>query len=107
MVDRPWKYVKDGLLDGSAAPSVSAVLLEGLPEGEARAEKEQIAKNCAGVAFVGGADTTASAAQTFFLAMAMFPEVQKKAQAELDAVIGGERLPDFNDYDSLSYINAS
>lgn len=40
-------------LDGSAAPSVSAVLLEELPEGEARAEKEQIAKNCAGVAFVG------------------------------------------------------
>jgi hypothetical protein len=29
------------------------VLLEGLPEGETRAEKEQIAKNCAGVAFVG------------------------------------------------------
>jgi cytochrome P450 len=38
--------------------------------------------------------------------MAMFPEVQKKAQAELDAVIGRERLPDFNDYDSLPYINA-
>lgn len=49
---------------------------------------------------------TASAAQTFFLAMAMFPEVQKKAQAELDAVIGCERLPDFNDCDSLPYINA-
>lgn len=42
-------------LDGSAAPSVSVVLLEGLPEGETRAEKEQIAKNCAGVAFVGEA----------------------------------------------------
>jgi cytochrome P450 len=38
--------------------------------------------------------------------MAMFPEVQKKAQAELDAVIGRVRLPDFNDYDSLPYINA-
>ena len=38
--------------------------------------------------------------------MAMFPEAQKKAQAEIDAVIGHERLPDFSDYDSLPYINA-
>jgi len=106
MVDLPWKYVKDGLSDGSAAPSIAAVLLEELPDGDARAEKEQIAKNCAGTALTGGADTTASSAQTFFLAMAMFPEVQKKAQAELDAVVGRERLPDFNDYESLPYINA-
>lgn len=49
---------------------------------------------------------TASAVQTFFLAMAMFPEVQKMAQAELDTVIGRERLPDFNDSESLPYINA-
>jgi len=73
MVDLPWKYVKDGLLDGSAEPSIAAVLIEELPDGEALAEKEQIAKNCAGTALTGGADTTASAAQTFFLAMAMFP----------------------------------
>lgn len=49
---------------------------------------------------------TAAAAQTFILAMAMFPEVQRKAQAEIDAIIGRKRLPDFNDYDSLPYINA-
>lgn len=40
-------------LDGSAGLSVSAALLEGLPDGDARAEKERIAKNCAGVAFAG------------------------------------------------------
>ena len=42
----------------------------------------------------------------FFLAMALYPEVQKKAQQELDAVVGGERLPDFSDRQSLPYINA-
>lgn len=38
--------------------------------------------------------------------MALFPEVQKKAQAELDAVVGPNRLPDFNDIDNLPYLQA-
>ena len=38
--------------------------------------------------------------------MALYPEVQKKAQAEIDAVIGPNRLPDFHDRPSLPYINA-
>jgi cytochrome P450 len=44
--------------------------------------------------------------QTIFLAMALYPEVQKKAQAEIDAVVGPDRLPDFQDRSSLPYINA-
>ena len=44
--------------------------------------------------------------QFFFLAMALYPEVQKKAQAEINAVIGNNRLPDFGDRDALPYINA-
>jgi cytochrome P450 len=39
------------------------------------------------------------------MAMALYPEVQKKAQAELDQVLGG-RLPEFNDRPNLPYINA-
>jgi hypothetical protein len=38
--------------------------------------------------------------------MAIYPEVQKKAQAEIDAVVGPNRLPDFHDRHSLPYINA-
>lgn len=38
--------------------------------------------------------------------MATYPDIQKKAQAELDAVVGRYRLPDFDDRDSLPYINA-
>ena len=42
----------------------------------------------------------------FFLAMALYPEVQNKAQRQLDTVIGTERLPDFSDRPSLPYITA-
>ncbi len=39
------------------------------------------------------------------MAMCLYPEVQKKAQAELDSVLQG-RLPEFNDRPNLPYINA-
>ena len=38
--------------------------------------------------------------------MANYPEVQAKAQAELDAVIGLDRLPEFSDSANLPYITA-
>ena len=38
--------------------------------------------------------------------MALYPEAQKKAQAEIDTVVGPNRLPDFHDRPSLPYINA-
>ena len=38
--------------------------------------------------------------------MTLYPDVQKKAQAELDAVVGTSRLPDFYDRPLLPYINA-
>ena len=37
--------------------------------------------------------------------MICFPEVQMKAQAELDHVVSG-RLPDFSDMDDLPYLSA-
>ena len=47
-----------------------------------------------------------SALSSFVLAMILHPEVQIKAQEELDRVIGHGRLPEFADRKSLPYINA-
>ena len=38
--------------------------------------------------------------------MVNYPEVQRKAQDEIDRVIGSDRLPTFDDRESLSYVNA-
>ena len=38
--------------------------------------------------------------------MSLYPDVQKKAQAELDAVIGTHRFPAFSDRENLPYVNA-
>ena len=38
--------------------------------------------------------------------MSLYPEVQKRAQEEIDRVIGKGRLPEFKDRDSLPYVVA-
>lgn len=38
--------------------------------------------------------------------MALYPETQKKAQRELDEVVGHDRLPTFSDRSALPYMNA-
>ena len=41
---------------------------------------------------------------TFIAAMLLHPKVQERAHEEIDRVIGRDRLPDFNDRDSLPYL---
>jgi len=48
---------------------------------------------------------TVSALTTLFLVMAMHPEVQKRAQADIDRV-APNRLPTLDDYNSLPYVRA-
>lgn len=36
--------------------------------------------------------------------MTLFPEVQKKAQAEIDAAIGPNKLPNYDDNEKLPYV---
>lgn len=38
--------------------------------------------------------------------MTLYPEVQRKAQAEIDRVVGNDRLPTFADQANLPYIDA-
>lgn len=42
---------------------------------------------------------------TFILMMIHYPEVAKKAQAEIDKVIGNEQLPGLKDRPDLPYVN--
>jgi hypothetical protein len=49
---------------------------------------------------------TAATLSWFLLAMMVYPDVQKKAQAELDEVVGRGQLPTFAHYEKLPYIRA-
>jgi len=69
-------------------------------------EEEEIIRTTAAAAYLAGSDTTTIALQWFIIAMIKYPEIQKKAQAELDKVLGTDRLPTFEDRPSMPYINA-
>ncbi|OAG35989.1 hypothetical protein AYO21_09849 [Fonsecaea monophora] len=58
-----------------------------------------------GLLVEGGAETTSSTMLTLVLCLAMNPHVQAKAQRELDAVCGTERMPQWSDFNRLPYIN--
>lgn len=47
-----------------------------------------------------------SAFSTLLLVLTLFPEVQQRAHAEIDRVVGSDRLPEFDDEDKLPYIAA-
>ena len=51
-------------------------------------------------------DTPAKYLEWWMAAMIAYPETQKRAQQELDEVVGRERLPSFDDYDKLPYIQS-
>ena len=36
----------------------------------------------------------------------MYPEVQRKAQEQIDAVVGHDRLPSITDFEDLPYVKA-
>ncbi|KAG2067026.1 cytochrome P450 [Suillus decipiens] len=56
--------------------------------------------------FIAGTETTAVAICTVLVAAARFPEEQAKVQAEIDAVVGRERVPTFADKPSLPRLEA-
>ncbi|KAF8955138.1 cytochrome P450, partial [Flammula alnicola] len=62
----------------------------------------------AGSAFEAGTGTTAASFLWFLMAMILYPETMRKAQAEIDAVVGsdGEMMPSFQDLDALPYTAA-
>jgi cytochrome P450 len=53
-----------------------------------------------------GTETTATTLQWFFKAAVLHPEPIKRAQEEIDRVVGRDRLPDWTDRPQLPYIAA-
>ncbi|KAI0351930.1 cytochrome P450 [Trametes cingulata] len=80
--------------------------VDGTVKPDAYDEAEEMCRGAAATAYAGGADTTHTAIHLFFLIMATRTEAQERAQAELDAVVGPDRLPAFSDRSSLPFVNA-
>ncbi|KIK68602.1 hypothetical protein GYMLUDRAFT_153661 [Collybiopsis luxurians FD-317 M1] len=99
----PFNIVKTNMAEEKEVrPSVASSLVRGGTFAE-----DDIRKTTSAM-FANGSAATVSALRTFILAMALNPEVQAKAQKELDALLAQteKKLPDFTDEASLPYISA-
>ncbi|KAI0071338.1 cytochrome P450 [Panus rudis PR-1116 ss-1] len=108
MLTEPYAYLKQQMIAGNANQCAATSLLEGMvKEAKDPAYTEQIVQRTLGSMYTGKFQLCTVTALCFFmLAMVLYPEVQKKAQKELDSVLGIEVLPNFHDRPSLPYIEA-
>ncbi|KAB5590604.1 O-methylsterigmatocystin oxidoreductase [Ceratobasidium theobromae] len=109
MNDVPFNWTREQMATGNAQPSMLNTLLTKLasqgPTSHSVNEDEDRIKWATGAFYGAASDTTASSTLVFVVAMLRHPEVQARAQSELDRVIGDQRLPQLADRDQLPYIN--
>lgn len=105
VVNEPYGYVKRRMSDRSNGNSFVSRLIEQNSQ-NLGPEEEHAIKWSAASLYAGGADTSVSTVVAFFLAMSINPQVQRKAQEEIDKVVGSSRLPTFSDRENLPYVDA-
>lgn len=93
--DEPVDWVRAQIEAGAAIPSMATALIDAEVDGAPL--PSEVINNCTGFAFVAGADTTLSTLKSFILTMVRNPDVQRKAQEEVDRVIPMDRLPTLAD----------
>lgn len=106
----PYRFVQRQMAAYNYRQSyVSKLIQQCTPEDEAailsREDEEAIIWTAASL-YGAAADTTVITLTAFTLAMILFPQVQRKAQEEIDLVVGTERLPSFEDRGRLPYVDA-
>ncbi|KAB5588348.1 O-methylsterigmatocystin oxidoreductase [Ceratobasidium theobromae] len=107
MLHTPFNWTKSQMTAGTAPPSMLKNLLTSLANKDidlaSLLKEEDHIRWTTGTMFSAGSDTSVAVLMVFVLAMTMHPEVQAKAQREIDAVLGGNRLPGMEDKISLPF----
>jgi cytochrome P450 len=106
VLEAPFKALQEEIANGAARPSFAQRCLQDMDPKIATAYQERVIKGTSAAMYGGGSDTSVSFLATFVLAMLKYPSVQRRAQAELDSVLGPDRLPTFDDMPDLPYLAA-
>jgi len=96
-----WLAAKEAVKAGTIRPCFCVGMVQAQQE---EGFSDEQAAYLPGTLLEAGSDTTSSTLYGFVQAMLLFPDVQRKAQDEIDRVVGKDRLPDMSDEPNLQYI---
>ncbi|KAF9235265.1 cytochrome P450 [Melanogaster broomeanus] len=105
-VELPFTHALQRMNDGSIAPSMVFDALRKTEQEEAAPGWLQGLKEAAATALAAGSETSSGVLRTFLLVMVLNPEIQEKAHAQVEGVVGKGRLPTLDDRPSLTYVDA-
>ncbi|RDA86099.1 hypothetical protein CP532_1168 [Ophiocordyceps camponoti-leonardi (nom. inval.)] len=103
VVDTPYRFVQRQMESHRHRPSYVSRILE---SGDGSGNDEHLLKESAAIIHGAVIETSSAALTTFISAMVMFPEAQRRAQEEIDRLIGTDRLPRLEDRARLPYVEA-
>ncbi|KAH8821438.1 cytochrome P450 [Xylogone sp. PMI_703] len=109
-LERPIDEVVRNMKAGKSEPSFIGRLIEARERHRAEGNEDtksftdEELKGTGGTLYAAGQDTTHATLTIFVLAMVLNPEVQRRAQRDIDAVTGGRRLPNFDDWKAIPII---
>ncbi|KAL4249132.1 cytochrome P450 family protein [Abortiporus biennis] len=105
MKNQPFDNVKQAMDAGDhVEPCLTRTLIQRVQNNEV---DEEVARNATGMAYGASTETSTSASHAFLIAMAQYPDVQKRAQAEIDAHLNLDKLPSqLDDVQDLPYLRA-
>ncbi|VDB87895.1 unnamed protein product [Peniophora sp. CBMAI 1063] len=107
LYEEPYRWTKAQTLGGNATPSMVSGLISSKQEASLQESDEELIMAVAASLYSGGADTTHATLNSLLLAMSLYPSIQTRAQAELDALLSSEhRLPTLDDRPDLPYVEA-
>ncbi|KAE9388250.1 cytochrome P450 [Gymnopus androsaceus JB14] len=107
MYNEPVESVKRNMASGTTKSCVVSRVLQDMQDNGAWSEeKEDFLKMASGTAYSAGSDTTAIALTVVVLALVRNPEILQKGKAAVDAVVGPDRLPNYDDEGKIPYVDA-
>ncbi|KAI3601323.1 cytochrome p450 [Moniliophthora roreri] len=103
LYDYSVEYVQRQMRDGNVKRSLVSEKLTDLGDNFNEEDLEDI-KGAAATAFTAGEDTSFATLTIFFLVMILHPEYQERAHQEIISAVGKDRLPEYQDRDSLPFV---
>ncbi|KAL7913140.1 cytochrome P450 [Trichoderma velutinum] len=104
--DIPYDFTKEQMRQGSYQSSYTSKLITFFKKDGREIDEETVEaiRWTASIMFAAGAETTVSTVKSFLLGMVLNPDVQQKAQEEIDRVVGPDRLPEASDEENLPFV---